>query len=181
MQQDIFVLIYSTNEFQTINFGSRANAESICFDICKDLKITPAYSPLFGLRIHNVGAFVAPSQPVVAGERYEFRLRFQVNDLKEMKSKGGFAHDYLYWQIKSDLIALSIRGLEYPNLKDQVAGLCVTIMYVDKLEKELSPEQLMSNYRKYVPAKYVKEHSFFIKSILAKKLKETIKGEFASE
>lgn len=181
MQQHISVLLYTTNQCrQIVSVTPAANAETITYNLCKELKVQPAFVLLFGLRLTNNGSFVAPNRPVVAGEKYELRMRFQISDLAEMKRTDKIALDYFYQQVKCDLIALRVRGLEYPNLKEQVAGLCVTFMYIDMLDKGLTFEHQMSNYKKYVPEKYRKEHFMFIKGHISKKLKDTIKGNYES-
>lgn len=98
----------------------------------------------------------------------------QVNDLSKLKRTDPAAFDYFYQQLKCDLIALRIRGLEYPNHTAKVAGLCVMMMYTEMLDKALSFDYLMANYKKYVPAKYVRKHSIFFKPCIKDKLKSLV-------
>lgn len=83
------------------------------------------------------------------------------------------AYNYFYHQVKWDLINDKILDLVYPNHIRKVLGLIVTIMYIEMLEYNKSMDELMKNYKKYVPEKYVKEHSsFIIKKKIAKYLEQ---------
>lgn len=80
------------------------------------------------------------------------------------------AYHYFYHQVKCDLIGGKIPELVYPKFKDQVTGLCVTNMYNEMLDNQVSVEILKENYKKYVPEKYVKKHSFVIQKCISKTL-----------
>ncbi len=45
-------------------------------------------------------------------------------------------------------------------------------MYIEMLEYNTSVEELKKNYKKYVPDKYVKKHSFIIKQKIAEQLEQ---------
>lgn len=146
-------------------------AESICLRLCKQLSITPACQLLFGLRVRTTGDYLPGNRAAQPSETYEFRLRFHIGDLNALKRMSRVAYDYFYQQVRSDLIADRIPGLEYQKeTKNQVTGLCVCNMYVDLLEKQLKVDYLMDNYQRYVPAKYVKKHSVFLRREIAAKL-----------
>lgn len=74
------------------------------------------------------------------------------------------AYSYFYKQVQYDLINGKIPELEYPNHKDNVLGLCITNMHIKLLEEEtMTIDYLLTNYKKYVPAKHVKKHSIVLK------------------
>lgn len=91
----------------------------------------------------------------------------QLSTLKRMDKE---AYNYFYHQVKYDLIEGKIPELAYPNFKDQVAGLCVTNMYIEMLENHTSIADLEANYKKYVPVKHVKKHSFIIRQRISNAL-----------
>lgn len=166
----ISVLLYSKNETRTVHLQPDDTSESICRRLCQELQITPACTLLFALRIKSTGDHLPGNRSALPNESYEFRLRFQIKDLTALKRTSKVAYDYFYHQVKCDLIAAHIPGLEYPAHKEQVTGLCVTNMYIDMLEQNLTVDYLMANYQRYVPAKYVQKHSVFIKRRISKTL-----------
>lgn len=90
------------------------------------------------------------------------------------------AYEYFYHQVTNDLIGSNIPELVYPMHKDQVAGLCVTNMYYEWVKNNESVENLINNYRKYVPKVYVKKHSFAIKKLISKALNNIQTGKYKS-
>lgn len=99
-------------------------------------------------------------------------LLFQIKDLPTLKSLDKNAYNYFYHQVKWDLINGKIPDLVYPNHKEKVLGLIVTNMYIEMLEYNTSVDELKKNYKKYVPEKYVKKHSFYIKQKIAEQLEQ---------
>lgn len=101
--------------------------------------------------------------------------------MSRLKRSDSEAYNYFYNQVKCDLIALRIRGLEYPIEKDRVAGLCVTIMKTEMVENALTCDEVMARYKKFMPAKYVRQHSMFIKNRVEKSLKNLARNDFDSK
>lgn len=168
----ISVHLCTADECQTLAIQPDTDtAESICQRLCKQLAITPACQLLFGLRVRSTSEFLPGNRTVLPNETYELRLRYHTSDLNALKRMSRVAYDYFYQQVRSDLIADRIPGLQYQKeTKNQVTGLCVVNMYVDYLEKHLTVDHLMDNYQRYVPAKYVKKHSVFLRREIASKL-----------
>lgn len=168
---NIHVHLYTTNECRPLAIaGADEASETVCERLCQQLNIAPACTLLFALRIRSSADFVPGNRSVLPNETYEFRLRYQIFSLTALKRMSKEAYDYFYQQVKCDLIAARIPGLEYPAFKEQVTGLCVTNMYIDMLEQNLSIDYLMANYQRYVPAKYVQKHSVFIRRRILKTL-----------
>lgn len=101
-----------------------------------------------------------------------FRFCVQVKDLPTLKSLDKNAYNYFYHQVKCDLTNGKIPDLVYPNHKEKVLGLIVTNMYIEMFEFSTSVDELNKNYKKYVPEKYVKKHSFIIKQKIAEQLEQ---------
>lgn len=170
----ISVLLFTDNAIHPVFVRLTDTCESICEHLCQQLEITPASTLLFALRRRSAAGdhYVPGNRMPPADGRYEFRLRYQIADPTALKRMDQRAYDYFYYQVKADLVAARIPGLEYPSHKEQVTGLCVTNMYIDMLEKGQTVESLMVNYDRYLPAKHVQKHSVFIRRRIAKKLKE---------
>lgn len=105
-------------------------------------------------------------------EKKIFSFHAQVKDLPTLKSLDKNAYNYFYHQVKWDLTNGKIPDLVYPNHKEKVLGLIVTNMYIEMLEYNTSVDELKKNYKKYVPEKYVKKHSFIIKQKIAEQLEQ---------
>lgn len=171
--QTFSILLYTTNEYKDYEYGVDDTCEAVCRELCKDLGITPIANLLFSLRIKGTSNFLPGCKPVLPNVKYEFRLRYQVPTLSELKKLDEMAYNYYYHQVKSDLIKNMIPELEYPNHKDKVVGLVVTSMYIEMLEKKnLKVDELERNYKNYVPQKYIKKHLLFIKQRISKELKD---------
>lgn len=91
------------------------------------------------------------------------------------------AYAYFYHQATDDLIGSKIPELVYPLQKDQVAGLFVTNMYNEMVENRESFENIMENYKQYVPEVYIKKHSFAIKKLIIKALKSIENFNYKTE
>lgn len=79
--------------------------------------------------------------------------------------------------MKWDLIALRIRGLEYPKFKGEVFGMCVTILKTEMLETNVSLKDIMAKYKKFIPVKYLQKHHLVIKEKVEKSLRGLDKPE----
>lgn len=86
------------------------------------------------------------------------------------------AFDYYYRQVKSDLINERISELQYPNYKNEVLGFCVTSMYIEMLEHKVPIDELITNYKSFIPCKIWKEH-WFLQRKVGKKLIEVEKSK----
>lgn len=170
--QTFSILLYTTNEYKDYAYGIDDTCEAVCREVCKDLGITPIANLLFSLRIKGTNNFLPGCKRVLPDIKYEFRLRYQVPTLSELKKMDKMAYNYYFHQVKSDLINDMIPELEYPNHKDKVVGLVVTSMYIEMLEKDLKVNELERNYRNYVPKKYIKKHLFIIKTRILNELKD---------
>lgn len=169
--QTFSILLYTTNEYKEIPYGVEDTCEAVCRELCKDLTISPAATPLFSLRIHGQSNFLANCRPVLPSEKYEFRLRFQVPSLSEFMKLDKMAYNYFFHQVSCDLVNNMIPELEYPNHKEKVVGLAVTNMYIEMLENDVSVDELEKNYKNYVPAKYIKKHFLIIKQKISRELR----------
>lgn len=170
--QTISIFLYTNEEHQQIPLETDEKCEIVCRKLCQRLQITPATCLLFGLRISNTNDFLPGSNKLEANGHYEFRVRFQVLELSTLKCMDKMAYNYFFYQLKYDLINGKIEELVYPNYKDQVVGLCVTNMYIEMLENNVSIEYFENNYKKYVPSKHVKKHSLYMRQRISNALRK---------
>lgn len=76
--KSVSVLLYTTNEFTTIQCFDGITSEELCMKLCVKLSITPAACLLFALRISGTKFFIPADQTIRFSVQYEFRLRFEV-------------------------------------------------------------------------------------------------------
>ncbi|XP_037047669.1 tyrosine-protein kinase hopscotch isoform X3 [Bradysia coprophila] len=168
----ISIFLYANNEYQEYPVDNDTCCEVLCQRICQDLEMKPLVCTLFALRTSDTPYFVPGCRHLLPNTKYDFRIRYQVKDLPTLKSLDKNAYNYFYHQVKWDLINEKIPDLVYPNHKEKVLGLIVTNMYIEMLEFNKSVVELKKNYKKYVPEKYVKKHSFIIKQRIAEQLEQ---------
>ena len=80
-------------------------------------------------------------------------------------------YNYYYDQVRYDVLQNNIPEIEYPKFKNDILGLCVIDMYVEMIENNKSVEQLMKNYKNYIPKELAKHHSIFAKYKIENKLR----------
>lgn len=73
------VFLYNRNEYTTIEHDPTDTCETVCNIVCRMLNIQPYVELLFGLRVTGSKNFVAPCQPLVTKQKFEFRIRYKVN------------------------------------------------------------------------------------------------------
>lgn len=155
---------YKLNHFVDYSHLCNATSEDICIDFCKSLGILPPTRLLFGLRQYDAECWVPSCNTMRPGIKYCFRMRFKVPNVDtQLQSLDASAFEYLYAQLRSDLVFDRIPDIRYPSKKDNVVGLGVVDMYIDLLEHKDTVESIESNYKHYLPRQLVKTHKFFAK------------------
>ncbi|XP_055846942.1 tyrosine-protein kinase hopscotch [Episyrphus balteatus] len=162
----IQVFLYQTNEFSVFPYNSSITCEDICILCCKSLNILPAARLLFGLRVADTEEWLFPCQIPKLSVKYEFRMRFKVPELDSLYAIDPNAYEYLYLQIRYDMVNDRISEIRYPLKKDNVVGLGVVDMYIDYIENKGTVESIERNYKDYLPPQIVKKHKFFAKNII---------------
>ncbi|XP_075155140.1 tyrosine-protein kinase hopscotch [Haematobia irritans] len=141
--------------------------EDICIEISRRLGILPNTRLLFGLRVFEDGKneeWCLPGQPLRPGITYCFRMRFKVPPLDgQLQSMDPNAYEYLYNQMRYDMVHECIPSIRYPLKKDNVMGLGAVDMYIDSLEHRDPVDRIESNYKRYLPRPLVRAHKIFIK------------------
>lgn len=172
------VFVYTENGYRKIPSGTDNRSEYICRELCKSLNFKPIVNLLFAVRIKGTNHYLSVRQHLKPNVKYEFRLRHQTPDLNELCKMDIAAFNYFYHQTKFDLVNDTIQELEYPNHKNDVAGLACTSMLTAILERDVSVEKALdqlsenNNYKRHVPAKLREHHGFRLKNLLFAKLRE---------
>jgi Janus kinase 2 len=78
-------------------------------------------------------------------------------------------YDYLYHQVRFDVLHDFIPEIEYPKYKNEILGLCVVDMYVEMIENNRSIDDLKRNWKKYTTKDLTK--NVFAKRRIEKSLK----------
>ncbi|KAB0805260.1 hypothetical protein PPYR_02230 [Photinus pyralis] len=147
-----------------VPYTSKTIAEDICISICKQLSIGPVARHIFALRITGKQIFLTPVSTFNEKlHSYDFRVRYRISDINNLKETDKNAFDYYFHQVRSDVLENKIPDLIYEKYKRELVGLGVTDMYRVMLEKDLSRDTVVSDYKKYIPKEVLKRHSLFIK------------------
>lgn len=168
---------YKIKEFEEVHHAKEATCEDICIILSKKLGILPCTRLLFCLRVCDTQSWLTPCRPLKPFLKYEFRMRFKVPQLNTLKKLDENAYDYFYHQVRYDLVQGKIDEIKYPAFKDNVLGLGVVDMYIDRIEKNYSIEDLENNYKKYIPKELVKNHQYFAKKRVIKGLRDIKKKD----
>lgn len=158
------ILNHIRAEFVLHTHCKNATAESICIEFCKIIKILPTIRLLFALRVYDSSDEWLPAAATLKPNvKYEFRMRFKVPSLgSSLLSMDAAAYEYLYRQMRHDMIREWIPEIRYPLKKDNVMGLGVLDMYIDSQGGKEIPD-IEANYKRYLPRKLIKAHKVFVK------------------
>uniref|UniRef100_A0A1B0CSM3 non-specific protein-tyrosine kinase n=2 Tax=Lutzomyia longipalpis TaxID=7200 RepID=A0A1B0CSM3_LUTLO len=165
------IFLYNINEYATIDHCPTATCEAVCNLVCRKLKVQPIVELLFGLRPCGSRNFVAPCQPLVAKQKYEFRIRYKLPDVTKLKDLDKELFKYYFSQVKHDLLENKIPHLQYEEHSRKIMGLVLTDMYLEMVQNKVSPQELMGRYKRYVPKVIMKKYTMlFVKRAIKKEL-----------
>lgn len=157
-----------------------ATCEEICIDFSREEEILPNTRYLFGLRVFEEPVsddWCLPCQPLRPNVTYCFRMRFKVPFVDiQLQSMDPNAYEYLYNQMRYDMVHECIPAIKYPLKKDNVMGLGAVNMYIDLLEQRGTIDRIESNYKRYLPRPLVRAHKIFIKGKICKTFRMLMKS-----
>ncbi|ALC49431.1 hop, partial [Drosophila busckii] len=176
----IHVYNYMHGDYE--RFSNELTCEQICTNVAIQLQILPTTLLLFGLREHSNGQspgtlkmrqkWQMPGDRLSPNVRYVFRLRFRVPELdRQLHQIDDHCHNYLYYQMRYDMLYELIPEIRYPEHKDKVMGLAVIDMFIDKEERKLQAQNVEKAYKNYLPRSLFRAHRMFVKT----KLKRTFR------
>nr|XP_014102443.1 tyrosine-protein kinase hopscotch [Bactrocera oleae] len=167
------------------DFGNSLKCEDICLSVCRHLNILPPTRLLFGLRVmDSENEWAAPGRELKPGVRYCFRMRIKVPNMDtQLKNLDKQAYEYLYWQIRYDILNEKIPEIRNPEKKDNVMGFAVMHMCIDLQAKSSEAERkegynreiignIENRYKEYLPQTLLREHRYFVKSKICAKFKD---------
>lgn len=153
------VYIYPDASFIDVPIQDGDTCEDLCINLCKRYGIGPLVQLLLGLRIHDEPWFLAPCAVLQAGKKYDFRVRFKIPKISNLKTLDKPLFNYYYFQLRHDLLQSKIGEIEYDEYKNKILGYVVNDMYRKKVEDNVSITELKRTYEEYIPRKINKEHS----------------------
>ena len=148
----VSVKIVSSSSPSIFPISDGMSFEDVCIHCCRDLKILPAIRHLFAVRNEETLLFEAPSDLVQAKtkDRYELRLRFWPAPAN-LSSIGTEALNYLYVQACNDFVEGRITTFNNKSLQSVALGLSVTAMYCHMQDCRMPMNDVLTNYKRFVP------------------------------
>ncbi|VVD04448.1 unnamed protein product, partial [Leptidea sinapis] len=144
--------------------SSSLTAEELCILLCKKYSIPPLTRTLFALRIKGTEYFLKDNSKVLSSSRdYELRIRFKVPRLSLLITLDVTTYDYYFQQARNDVNENNIPEIKYPEHKQELLGLGIADMMRAILEEKLQLNDVVRNYKKYIPKVIVRRHGPFPK------------------
>ncbi|XP_075981572.1 tyrosine-protein kinase hopscotch [Anticarsia gemmatalis] len=144
--------------------SSTLTAEELCIILCKKYKIPPLTRTLFALRVKGRDYFLKDNAKVLSSTRdYELRIRFKVPRLELLITLDETTYDYYFLQARSDVYENRIPEIKYPEHKKEMLGLGIADMTRATAEEKLSVNDVVRDYKKYIPKVIVRRHGHVAK------------------
>lgn len=144
--------------------SSTLTAEELCIILCKKYKIPPLTRTLFALRVKGRDYFLKDNAKVLSSTRdYELRIRFKVPRLELLITLDETTYDYYFLQARSDVYENRIPEIKYPEHKKEMLGLGIADMTRATAEENLSVNDVVREYKKYIPKVIVRRHGHVAK------------------
>ncbi|XP_055540141.1 tyrosine-protein kinase hopscotch [Wyeomyia smithii] len=153
------VYVYLKDRFIDVPIHEEDTSEDLCLQLCNQFGIGPLVQLLVGLRIHDERWFLPPCARPQPGKKYEFRVRFKIPKLSNLKTLDRALFNYYYYQLRHDLLQSKISEIEYDEYKNKILGYVVNDMYRKMVEDGVTVNDLKRTYDEYIPRKINKEHS----------------------
>lgn len=163
------ILLYTTKELTELSRLS-TTCESFCQELCISLSITPIAFTIFGLREANTNYYLPGCKTIESNKTYEFRVRYHMPSLAEFYELDKKAFDYFYHQMRCDMENSQIEDLKYPNHKEKIAGLAITNVLIDLIERNLTFQSLKPYLHSYFPEKFHQKHKKALTKTVGKHL-----------
>ncbi|XP_028032400.1 tyrosine-protein kinase hopscotch isoform X1 [Bombyx mandarina] len=163
--EDIVKVAVVTNRTpNNVRCTSTLTAEELCIILCKKYNIPPLTRTLFALRVKGTDYFLKDNCKVLSGSRdYELRIRFKVPRLSLLITLDETTYDYYFQQARNDVNENKIPEIKYPEHKQELLGLGITDMTRAIAEERLPLNDVIRNYKKYIPKEIAKRHGPFPK------------------
>ncbi|CAH2267020.1 jg6719 [Pararge aegeria aegeria] len=142
-----------------VSCSSTFTAEELCIVLCKKYKIPPLTRTLFALKIKGTDYFLKDNSKVLSSSRdYELRIRFKVPRFGVLLTLDENTYDYYFQQARNDVNENKIPEIKYPEHKHELLGLGIADMTRAITEDKLPMNDVVRNYKKYIPKVIIKRH-----------------------
>lgn len=166
---------YEPDNGMPVQINEDSTVEDTIIGICKLLKIGPVARYLFGLKCCSTNSNLNLSHRIMESENnkmFEIGIRFNVPDVEQLKKIDINAYNFYFKQAKYLLLHDKIPHLDYDKHCSIIIGLSVIDMYRATLEDNISKEEVIRDYKKYVPERAKKRHFIFLKKPVVQKFNE---------
>lgn len=163
---NVVVFLYKGERNLEIPILDPLYAEDVCHAVAKHLQLRPITLHLFAIRLRKTPeVWFHPAFKFDSSQTYyvEFRLRFKVPSLVDISRMDENAFDYIFHQIRHDLLQSRIPDISQDRVKPEALGLCVTDMLRLIHEDTLTLDYIQANYKQFIPKTIYKQHKFFLK------------------
>ncbi|XP_068154154.1 LOW QUALITY PROTEIN: tyrosine-protein kinase hopscotch-like [Drosophila tropicalis] len=209
----ITVYIYTSEK--PMKFATTLNCEEVCTEICRELKIKPLVQLIYGIcerpdlsskpkpktksksnknaSLNRIGFWPLPGECLDSKLSYCFRIRFRIPEMeRQLQRLDPVSYDYLYYQMRHDMVHEQISEIRYSDHKDMILGLVVLDMLIDLqivLERDKAAKELGINsdsramaivnaYKSYLPRSIRKNHGIFTYFPLRKSFRKIKEKQF---
>jgi len=166
----VSVFLYKGQKRLDVPIPTPMTAEEVIIFVAKYLEFRPVSLHLFAIRtVHkNTTSWLPLNYKFTTTKSYqaEFRMRFKLPSLSSLSRLDVNAFDYVFHQIRHDLLHGLIQEFCQDEYKPQALGLCATDMIRAILEEGRSREEVLKNYQQYIPRSIYKQHFLFLKKKL---------------
>jgi len=162
----VVVYLYKGQKNFEIPIVENLNAEDVCKVVTNHLQFRPVSFSLFSIREKKPSTiWLPPCYRFEPSTTYqvEFRLRFKIPVLTDLSRLDENAFNYVFHQVRHDLLQGEISDISQDHTKSEALGLCVTDMLRQIHEEGVTLEYVENNYRLFIPKTIYKQHKFFLK------------------
>lgn len=162
----VVVTLYKGYKNFEVPVTENITAEDVCKSAAKFLKFRPISINLFSLCLSKSSGIWLPACYRFDGSqgyRVEFRLRYKIPSLTDLSRQDPNAFDYIYHQIRHDMLHGDIPQILEDSSRSDALGLCVTDMLRSVMEDNVTVDQIEKNYRQYIPKVIYKHGLYFLK------------------
>ncbi|XP_077293855.1 tyrosine-protein kinase hopscotch [Arctopsyche grandis] len=162
---ELTVTINAANEEKIITMACppSINAEDLCTLLCHKLHITPVAKNLFALRKHDSKVFLAGNSLLEKVNNLDLRIRYKVPSLMRLKQIDIETYFYYFHQARKDVLDNNVPEIIYSKHREELFGLGITDMYRVMIQDGKTYQNLIKDYKKYIPREVTKKHSIFTK------------------
>ncbi len=163
---ELLINIPFSSEPIHINVEEDDTAEEVIINICKYHKIGPLARFLFALRRTTTGNWLHWSRKISEEEtkEFDFFLRYNVADTDQLEKMDVNAFDFYFKQARFSVLGDKVSGSVYDEHKSDIMGLSIIDMFRATIEDGLTREEVLHDYKRFVPDIALKKHKIFLKA-----------------